>query len=125
MCGSMLLPLEIFPISCYSILISSIPTLSSDFPVMLPINITTPGVAKLLKDFKVQKVPDPDGLIPKVLKECASSIIAPIHSDCHLPEINLNWRISSRLAVNKCDAPVLKKEIIPSQQITVTFACYP
>ena len=56
---------------------SSIPTLPSDFPVMPPINITTPGVEKLLKDLKVQKAPGPDGLTPKVLKECASSI-API-----------------------------------------------
>ena len=44
---------------------------------MLPIQVTTPGVEKLLKDLKTQKAPGPDGLTPKILKECANSI-API-----------------------------------------------
>ena len=56
---------------------SSIPKLQSDIPVMPPINVTTPGVEKLLKDLKPQKAPGPDGVTPRVLKECASSI-API-----------------------------------------------
>ena len=44
---------------------------------MPPIKVTVQGIEKLLKGLNVRKAPGPDGLTPKILKGCASSI-API-----------------------------------------------
>ena len=56
---------------------SSTPNLPGGLPAMPPINVTVQGIEKLLKGLKDRKAPGPDGLTPKILKGCTSSI-API-----------------------------------------------
>lgn len=46
---------------------------------MPDIDITTPGIEKMLKNLKIHKAPGPDGITPMVLKTLAS-FIAPILS---------------------------------------------
>ena len=57
---------------------SNLPDLDeSRTPELQRINVTTEGVEKLLKDLQPQKAPGPDGITPRILKLCATSI-API-----------------------------------------------
>ena len=48
-----------------------------NIPDITDINITTPGVEKLLKDIKPQKAAGPDMIPGRILRECASSM-APV-----------------------------------------------
>ena len=56
----------------------TMPVLESPPTQSMPsIKVTVEGVLKLLKELKQQKAPGPDGITPKILKECADSI-APL-----------------------------------------------
>ena len=48
------------------------------YPALLPINITVPGVHKLLKNLKPGKAAGPDGIGPKILKEMADVVAEPL-----------------------------------------------
>ncbi len=48
-----------------------------EHPTMLEINITTPGIEKLLKNLNIPKAAGPDQTTPRVLKELAE-VLAPI-----------------------------------------------
>ncbi|KAJ8045271.1 hypothetical protein HOLleu_08248 [Holothuria leucospilota] len=54
------------------------PEIASPCTQTIPrIEVSTQGVLKLLEDLNPQKAPGPDGLTPKVLKECAKNV-APL-----------------------------------------------
>ena len=55
---------------------SNIPTLNS-LPTksMLPIQISTEGIVKLLKELKPQKASDPDCITTTILKRCAEQVV--------------------------------------------------
>ena len=57
---------------------TNIPSINSaTSPQIAPIQINTQGIAKLLSELNPQKAPGPDGITPRILKECSKSI-API-----------------------------------------------
>ena len=85
---------------------SSVPIQQGGYPEMAAIDVTVPGVEKLLSDLNVQKAPGPDGLIPKVLKECASSI-APILTIIYRKSISTGQLPDDWLTANV--TPLFKK----------------
>ena len=50
------------------------PTTEDQFPVIEDIDITLNGIVKLLKGLNPAKLPGPDNLSPKVLKEIANEV---------------------------------------------------
>ena len=42
---------------------------------MLPIQISTEGIVKLLKELKLQKAPGPDCTTATILKTCAEQVV--------------------------------------------------
>ena len=85
---------------------TSVPTQLGEFPEMALIDVTVPGVEKLLNDLNIQKAPGPDGLIPKVLKECASSV-APVLTIIYRKSISTGQLPEDWLTANV--TPLFKK----------------
>ena len=50
------------------------PSLKAVHPSMDDIQVTTPGVSKLLNNLDAKKSSGPDDISPRVLKECASEL---------------------------------------------------
>ena len=82
---------------------------------MPPIEISTEGTVKLLKDLKPQKAPGPDSITPRVLKECADSV-APILQQIFQKSLK-HRGATQRLAQGKCISYFQKREPIWSSKL--------
>lgn len=85
---------------------ANLPFVNTSAPSMPPINITTEGIVKLLKELKPQKAPGPDNITPRVLKECADSV-APLLQQIYQKSLSTgmlpdDWR-------NANVSPIFKK----------------
>ena len=54
------------------------PTLDANMPACEEIEVTIPGVEKLLKNLDPSKASGPDGISPRVLKEAAVELAPPL-----------------------------------------------
>jgi len=103
---------------------ASIPISTSLYPDMPDIQVTTPGVLKLLSQLDVRKSMGPDGISPRILKE-TSREVAPILtfifnqllSSGVVPQ---DWRLANIFALHKKGPKDLAENYRP---ISVTSIC--
>ena len=82
-----------------------IPSLKAVHPSMDDIQVTTPGVFKLLNNLDAKKSSGPDDISPRVLKECASEL-APVltflfNQSLATGIVPADWRDANVFALHK------------------------
>ena len=85
----------------------------NQFPILNSVDITEPGVTKLLHALQPAKVPGPDGITTTVLKELAE---VP-HSHYHLSVVLGHWHITIWLEGCKRNTSIQERGTLRSSKL--------